>query len=215
MRGLGNYETMQKIRENIQDQMSLLKMQEAQNYISLITVKHSFYDYGIFGFSDPYKALNIVDKYITDRIINTMSESDKKKGKNFYDVLVDAITSTVGIPVKEIAEINFASNRLSFEIYFYDDKNNKLSIEIPNINDKIYDLNAQDIDIGFGYEDFCSRCRKLLDALDTTLYHVSEESEYCVNKKLVTSFPDKVSDLKYFKKKYEQYLLDKEGVVLC
>ena len=215
MRGLGNYETMQKIRENIQDQMSLLKMQEAQNYISLITVKHSFYDYGIFGFSDPYKVLNIVDKYITDRIINTMSESDKKKGKNYYDVLVDAITSTIGIPVKELIEIHFAYNRLSLEIYFYDDKNNKLSIEIPNIDDKVYDINAQDIDIGFGYEDFCSRCRKLLDALDTTLYHVSEESEYGVSKKLVTSFPDKVSDLKDFKKNYEQYLLDKEGVVLC
>ena len=215
MRGLGNYETMQKIRENIKDQMSLLKMQEAQNYISLITVKHSFYDNGIFGFSDTFKALNIVDKYITDRIINTMSESDKKKGKNYYDVLMSAITSTIGITVKEIVEIYFSFNGLSFEIYFYDDKNNKLSIEIPNVDDNAYDINAQDIDIGFGYEDFCSRCRKMLDSLDTTLYHVSKENEHRVNRKLVTSFPDKVSDLKDFKKKYEQYLLDKEGVVLC
>lgn len=214
MKGIGNYETMKKIRDNILDQMSLLKMQEAQTYISLITMKHSFYDYGIFGFSDPHKVLNIVDKYITDRIINAMSESDKKMGKNYYDVLVGAITSTIGIPVKEIIEIHFSYNGLSFEIYFYDDKNNKLSIEIPNVDDNAYNINAQDIDVGFGYEDFCSRCRKLIDALDTTLYHVSEESEYCVNKKLVTSFPDKVSDLKYFKNKYEQYLLDKEGVVL-
>ena len=48
-----------------------------------------------------------------------------------------------------------------------------------------------------------------------SLYLVASETDHLVKKETVTSFPDNVSDISEFKKAYEQYLLAREGVVLC
>ena len=215
MKGFGNYETMVKIANNIDNEMSLLKMQQAQNYISMINVKRHLYDYDLFGFTDILKALNIVSKYIHDRYCHSMSEEDTKTGKNYHDVLLSGIQSYTGLAIKEIVDIHYMFDGTSSEIYFIDDKQNRLSIKFPNTHDIVYDIFAKDIDTGLGYEKFCKHCKSLIDGLDMTLYFICDQSNYITQKEAITSFPDKVSSISDFKKEYEQYLLDKEGVVLC
>lgn len=207
MKGFGKYETMVELDHDLNKKISSLQMQLAQNYVCMINVKKSLYNYSIFGFADLHKPLNWADAYIKNNCNKLKTEDDKKKAKNYHDILISGIESTTGIKVKEIYDIHFMFDDTSFEIYFMDDKDNKLSIQVPNIDSPVYDILAQDIDIGLGYDKFHHRCLKLLSGLDTTLYLVSNISEYTVNKKLITSFPDKVMDICDFKKYYDQYLL--------
>lgn len=215
MKGLGNYETMVELDHELSKKISSLKMQLVQNYVCMINVKKSLYNYSIFGFADLYKPLNWADAYIKNNCNELKTEDDKRKARSYYELLISGIESTTGFKVKEIYDIHFMFDDTSFEIYFMDDKDNKLSIQVPNIDSPVYDILAQDIDIGFGYDEFYSRCLKLLGGLDTKLYFVSNTSEYSVDKHLVTYFPDKVTNICDFKKYYDQYLLEREGIMLC
>lgn len=215
MTSLGNYKTMVELNTNMNEKMLSLRMQLAQNYVCMINLKKSLYGYSMFGFTDLHKALSWVNAYITNNCNMLKTEDNKKTAKNYYDVLMSGIENTLGIKVKEIYDIHFMFDDTSFGIYFTDDKDNKLSIQVPNINSSVYDILAQDIDIGLGYDKFYSRCLKLLGGLDTKLYFVSNTSEYSVDKHLVTYFPDKVTNICDFKKYYDQYLLEREGVRLC
>ena len=208
------YETMKKMKEDLDSEMEVLKMRTCENYVSLIQIKKKMYNGMILGFCNVDKALRQASARLND-IKNGNYRADNNNGDNYLACLISGIEGCTGIKVSEIKSILFDFNDMKYTIDFVDKEyGNTLRLRIPNIKSEKYDVSATDIETGFGYEKFTASCFCALKALETSLVLIEEKDDLISAAYFVTSFPDKVETIEKFKDEYDKFIQRKDNIVL-
>lgn len=197
------YNLMMELKTLMNKQKERLDLQIRENYVSLINRKRSLYPQWIFGFVDFNNGVRMVNSYLQKLNRKEIRRSQKCEERTYHDLMCDHIKSETGIAVKSIDEVVFYGYEQGYIIYFTDEKYGKhLRWQIPNLKNPMYNPKMY-YPMEFG-KDTTPNFENLLDDLDMKLCIVTERTETCIKLEEVASFPNDVTKLEDFGKKFEE-----------
>ena len=203
----GKYQMMKDLHLNIDKQLAILKLQQCENYISMITAKKALYGECLLGFTNIRKICEEISSYISDLKDKKITKRQKDTRKNCYDIMVENIYAMTGIKPKNLTDVIFYYDGTKIEVYFNDLVGIEFRLSFPDIREYAYTIDAESIDIVYGYDKLIDHMTHLLDSLDFKLSIVegSDPERKVISLKKLASFPDDQHTMEEFKEKVLEY----------
>lgn len=198
------YEQAGQAYGEIEKKIELLKLIEAENFMTLVNAKRELYYTTPFGFSTFREIVRDSRSWINrvkNKEVRKNAKGDEERGS--YIMLVNAINNATGIEVKEITNIlSIGYDTHVIDVYFVDKEHGlELILSIPNAYCSMYNPNIYDAKntIRKGL------CGNTLINLELRLKYVAVKEGPFVKLELIRSFPSDTYDISDFKKYLDEF----------
>lgn len=197
------YEQAGQAYGEIEKKIELLKLMEAENFMTLVNAKRELYSGTVFGFGTFNEIVRDSQSWIERVQKKEVRKNAKDDQHSSYNMLMTGIENATGIKIKEITRIRmYGYESYNYEILFVDKEHGlKLELIVPNVKSKRFRLGI------FGAREAISKetCSSILQDLELRLCYVAIEEESYTKLEHIRFFPSDTYDISDFKTYLDEF----------